>query len=314
MSSASPLRILVIGAGAVGGYFAARLAAAGRDVTLLVRPARAAQLRSSGLQVFSPHGDVTVQPKLLLASELSKEAPFDLILLSTKAYSLDAAMEDFAPAVGPHTAILPLLNGMRHLDALTARFGEQAVLGGTSRIVADLDPEGRVHQFGPLHDIVFGELTRDVTPRIQAIDAALRDCGFPTMLSPDILASMWMKWVLLSSLAGTTCLLRGSVGQIAAVKYGPEVVRAIVDESAVVAAANGFPQDAAFLASHKARMTEPGSALTASMFRDLTKGQPVESEQILGNFLARAEAHGVRPPLLTAAYVQLSVYADSLKK
>jgi 2-dehydropantoate 2-reductase len=310
MNQASPLRILVIGAGAVGGYFAARLAAAGRDVTILVRPARAAQLRSIGLQVFSPHGDVTVQPKLLLASELKET--FDLILLSTKAYSLAAAMDDFAPTVGPDTAIVPLLNGMAHLQALTARFGEQAVLGGASRIVADLDAEGRVHQFGPLHDIVFGERTREVTPRIQAIDATLRDCGFPTMLSPDILASMWMKWMLLSSLAGTTCLLRASVGQIEAMKYGRETVYAIVDESASVAAANGYPQDAKFIESHKARMTEPGSALTASMFRDLTKGQPVESEQILGDFLARGAGCGVATPLLMAAYVQLSVYADSL--
>jgi 2-dehydropantoate 2-reductase len=311
MSSASPLRILVIGAGAVGGYFAARLAAAGRDVTILVRPARAAQLRSTGLEVFSPHGDVTVQPKLLLASELKE--PFDLILLSTKAYSLEAAMEDFAPAVGPGTAILPLLNGMAHMDTLTARFGAEAVLGGASRIVADLDTEGRIHQFGPLHDIVFGEVNREVTPRIEAIDAALKGCGFPTTLSPDVMASMWMKWTLLSSLAGTTCLLRASVGQIEAVKYGVETVRAIVDESAAVAAANGFAQDPKFVESHKVRMTEPGSTLTASMFRDLSKGQPVESEQILGDFLARAAVHEVKTPLLTAAYVQLSVYANTLK-
>jgi len=313
MSQDLSLRILVIGAGAVGGYFAARLIAAERDVTILVRPARAEQLRRTGLQVFSPHGDVSVQPKLVMADELKGLAPFDLILLSTKAYSLKAAMEDFAPAVGPETAILPLLNGMAHMEALTARFGKEAVLGGASRIVADLDAEGRVHQFGPLHDIVFGELTREVTPRIQAIDAALTGCGFPKTLSPDVLASMWMKWTLLSSLAGTTCLLRASVGQIEAVKYGVETVRAIVDESASVAAANGFPQDPAFVESHKARMTEPGSALTASMFRDMSKGLPVESEQILGDFLARAGVHGVKTPLLTAAYVQLSVYANTLK-
>jgi 2-dehydropantoate 2-reductase len=306
------MRILIIGAGAVGGYFASRLIAADRDVSILVRPRRAEQLRATGLQLFSPHGDLTVQPKLLLGSELSKEKPFDLILVSTKAYSLEAAMNDFAPAVGPNTAILPLLNGMKHLDALIARFGEQAVLGGASRIVADLDPEGRVHQFGPLHDIVFGERDKQITPRIQAIHETLSGCNFPTMLSPDILAAMWTKWVLLSSLAGTTCLLRASVGQIVAVKYGAETINAIVDESAAIAAANGYSQDPKFIASHKTRMTEPGSALTASMFRDLTKGQPVESEQILGDFLAHA--YGVRAPLLTAAYVQLSVYANSLQK
>lgn len=306
------MRILVIGAGAVGGYFAARLAAANRDVTLLVRPARAAQLRVTGLEVLSPQGNVTVQPKLLLASEIKE--PFDLILLSTKAYSLAAAMDDFAPAVGPHTAILPLLNGLRHIDTLTKRFGEQAVLGGSTRIVADLDAEGRIHQFGPLHDIIFGERSRTLTPRIQAIDATLRDCGFPTTLSPDILASMWMKWTLLSSLAATTCLLRGSVGQIAATPYGPETTRAIIAESAAIVAANGYPQKPEFLAQHAARMTEPGSALTASMFRDLTKGQPVEADQILGDFLARGAAHNVSTPLLAAAYVQLSVYSNSLEK
>ena len=113
------MRVLVIGAGAVGGYFGARLAAAGRDVTFLVRGARAEQLRRTGLRVTSPHGDVAIAVgdlKLLDAREIT--APFDVILLSTKAYSLDAAIEDFAAAVGPETMILPLLNGMAHLDKL----------------------------------------------------------------------------------------------------------------------------------------------------------------------------------------------------
>jgi 2-dehydropantoate 2-reductase len=310
MSTPAPVRTLIIGAGAVGGYFGARLTAAHRDVTFLVRPNRAAQLRSTGLEVLSPHGNLTVQPKLLLASEIS--GPFDLILLSTKAYSLTSAMEDFAPAVGPETAILPLLNGMAHLDTLTARFGDAAILGGTSRIVADLDPQGRVHQFGPLHDIVFGERNRQITPRIQAIDVTLRDCNFPTTLSPDIIASMWMKWVLLSSLAATTCLLRGSVGQITACTYGPETTEAIIAESAAIAAANGYPQSPDFLTQHIARMTTPNSALTASMFRDLQRNAPVEANHILGDFLRRAAPHNLSTPLLKAAYVQLSVYANSL--
>ena len=306
------LRILVIGAGAVGGYFATRLIAASRDVTLLVRPARAEQLRRSGLQLLSPQGNVTVQPKLLLASEITK--PFDLILLSTKAYQLDAATKDFAPAVGPQTAILPLLNGMRHLDTLIARFGESAVLGGTSRIVSDLDAEGRVHQFGPLHDMVFGERDRTVTARIQAIDATLSGCGFPAILSPDIIADMWMKWVMLSSMAASTCLLRGSIGAINAVPGGRETILAIIAESDAIATANGYPTNPDFLAKHIKRLTEAGSALTASMFRDLSKGAPVEADHILGDLLARAAAHKVAAPLLTAAYVQLSIYANSLTK
>lgn len=306
------MRILIVGAGAVGGYFGARLAAAGRDVTFLVRAGRAEQLRRTGLVVESPHGDLSIQPKLLLTSEIIK--PFDLIVLSTKAYSLDAAIQDFAPAVGPETMILPLLNGLRHFDTLDARFGERAVLGGSSRIVSDLSPEGHVLQVGPLHDILFGERDRSVTPRIEALDATLKGCGFPTTLSPDILASLWMKWTLLSSLAGTTCLLRGTIGKIEATAGGAETVRTVIAESAAIAAANGYPQKPDFLAQHTARLTEPGSTLTASMFRDLQKGAPVEADHILGDLLARGHAHGIAAPLLQAAYVQLSVYSSSLSQ
>lgn len=304
------MRILVIGAGAVGGYFGGRLAAAGRDVTFLVRAGRAEQLRRTGLQIKSTQGDVTIQPKLMLAAEI--DDPFDLIILSTKAYSLDAAIDDFAPAIGPQTAILPLLNGMRHVDTLVARFGEAAVLGGTTRIVADLDSEGIVHQLGTWHDFTCGERDKSLSPRIQGIDATLRDCGFPTTLSPDILSAMWSKWVLLSSMAAITCLLRGSVGEVVAVPGGLETVHALIAESSAIATANGYPQTQEFLAQHTARMTQPGSSLTASMFRDLQKGAPVEVEHILGDFLARGQAHGVETPLLRAAYVQLSIYSASL--
>jgi 2-dehydropantoate 2-reductase len=304
------MRILIVGAGAVGGYFGARLAAAGRDVTLLVRPARAEQLRQTGLVLKSPHGDLAVQPKLLLASEI--DTHFDLILLSTKAYSLDAAINDFAPAVGPQTMILPILNGLRHLDTLDARFGEKAVLGGSTRVVADLSPEGYVLQFGPLHDIIFGERDKSVTPRIEALNATLQGCGFPATLSPDILTALWMKWTLLSALGGTTCLLRGSIGAIEATEGGVKTVRAIFAESVAISAANGYPATPEYLAQNTARMTEPGSALTASMFRDLQKGAPVEADHIIGDFLSRGRAHSIEAPMLRAAYVQLSIYSASL--
>ena len=306
------MRTLIIGAGAVGGYYGARLAAHNRDVTFLVRSRRAQQLRSTGLQVISPHGDVHIPyPQLLLAEDLRDHPQtFDLILISTKAYSLASAMEDFAPAVGPGTAILPLLNGFRHLDALTGRFGQAPVLGGCTRIVADLDPEGRILQSGPLHDFIFGERNATQSPRTHAIEALVSNCGFPVNHSPDVLASMWMKWTVISHLAATTNLLRANVGQIAATPRGPETVRALLNECAAITAANGYPQDPAFLETHYLRMTQPGSTLTASMFRDQQRGLPVEVEQILGDLLARAR--NVPAPLLTAAYVQLKIYANAL--
>jgi 2-dehydropantoate 2-reductase len=307
------MRILIIGAGAVGGYFGARLTAAGRDVTFLVRPARAAQLRRSGLQIISPHGDFTVQPNLLLSSELAANPQaFDLILVSTKAYSLAAAMEDFAPAVGPHTAIVPMLNGMAHLDILDARFGPARVLGGSTRIVADLDPEGRVVQIEKLHDLHYGERDKSITARIQAIDAALRDAAFDAVLSPDILAFMWQKWTFLAALGAITCLLRGSIGQAVDAPGGLDTARAIVAETAAIAAANGYPIPQSFLDNTTSRLFKSGSPLTASMYRDLTKNAPVEADHILGDLLVRARAHNVAAPLLQAAYAQLSIYSSAL--
>src|SRR3981189_688255 len=113
------MKILIVGAGAVGGYFGARLAQAGRDVTFLVRPSRAQHLRSEGLRVLSPHGDLTLQPTTITAEEL--HSSFDIVFLSVKAQALDQAMKDMAPAVGPDTMIYPVLNGMRHIETLTHR-------------------------------------------------------------------------------------------------------------------------------------------------------------------------------------------------
>jgi 2-dehydropantoate 2-reductase len=308
------MRILVIGVGAVGGYFGGRLAAAGRDVTFLVRAARKTQLQQRGLEIIDPYGDVTLQPKLLLAEELrANPAAFDLILVSTKAYSLDAAIEDFAPAVGSRTVILPLLNGLRHLDTLDAQFGEERVIGGSVQIIGDMDAEGRVHSLGRLHDLNFGERDKTVTARIKAIEETLHDSGFESNLKPDILAFMWQKWTLLAALGAITCLLRGSIGAVVAAPGGLETAHAIAAECVAIATANGYPPDEKFYAVMMKRLTEAGSSLTASMYRDLQKGLPVEAEHILGDLLARGRRHGVEAPLMQAAFAQLSMYSAALK-
>jgi len=311
------MRILVIGAGAVGGYFGGRLTTVGRDVTFLVREGRAEQLRRAGLQIFDVYGDMTVEAsalKLLTAQELkARPQMFDLILLSTKAYSLESAMEDFAPAVGDGTAILPLLNGMRHLDALDAQFGAERVLGGTTYIVADMDAQGRVHSMARLHDVTFGERDRRVTERIKAIERTLMGAGFDVRLRPDIVATMWQKWTMLASAGAITCLLRGSIGAVVAAPGGVETVGAIVAECLAIAIANGYPpEDAAQYAATQRRLVEPGSSLVTSMYRDLQKGARVEADQILGDLLERGRRHGVEAPLLRAAYAQLSVYSAGL--
>jgi 2-dehydropantoate 2-reductase len=306
------MRTLVVGAGATGGFFGGRLAQIGRDVTFLVRPTRAEILRRDGLEIISPLGDATIQAKLITADELrSKPQPFDLIILAVKAYALEQAIDDLAPAVGPETTILPLLNGMRQLDMLDARFGAEHTIGGTCRINSDVDAEGRVLQLSKLGDVTFGERNRERTPRIEKIHAELSGALFDIILSPDVLASMWHKWYILASL-NTICILpQGTVGKVIAAPRGLDFTNEAIDECIAIATANGYPPPAELIAWDRKRVTVPGSDLTSSMYRDMMKNAPVEADHIIGDLLTRGEAHNIAAPLLSATYVRLKVYASS---
>jgi 2-dehydropantoate 2-reductase len=302
------LRILIVGAGAVGGYFGARLAAAGRDVTFLVRPHRAEALRAHGLQVKSPHGDLTLQPKLTTAETLS--AAFDLIFLSVKAYALEGAMNDLAPAVGANSMILPVLNGMAHMDRLQDHFGRSAVLGGVCRIGVTLE-SAAIRQLMPLQQIAYGELDGSESERIRAVDAVMHGVGFDAAISSRIVHDMWEKWVQLASLGAATCLLRGTVGEIVAAPEGLPTALAILQEAGQVAGASGYAPSDAFVNGTTAMLSQPGSPLASSMYRDLTAGAPVEVDAVLQDIVERGRSHGVHTPLLRAAAAQLHIYQST---
>jgi 2-dehydropantoate 2-reductase len=306
------MRILIVGAGAVGGYFGGRLAEAGRDVTFLVRPSRAKQLGKDGLRIISPHGDAVLTPKLISVEEI--DTPYDLVFLSVKAYALEAAMNDFAAAVGPETTIFPVLNGMRHIDLLTKRFGEHAVIGGVCQVASEIDDAGRIVQLADFQQLIYGERNGETTPRLQTLDATLQGRGFDARLSTNIMQEMWEKWVQLASLGAITCLMRGAIGEIVAVPGGADLSLKVLDESAAVATACGHKPSEALLSRHAAAMTASGSQLTSSMYRDLRKGAPVEADHSLGDFVERGTAHGVATPLLKAAFINLRVYQDRLTK
>ncbi len=306
------MRILIVGAGAVGGYFGGRLAQAGRDVAFLVRPSRAKQLGRDGLRIISPHGDAVLTPKLVSAEKI--DTPYDLVFLSVKAYALEAAMNDFAAAVGPETMIFPVLNGMRHVDLLTKRFGEHAVIGGVCQVASEMDDAGRIVQLADFQQLVYGERNGEMTPRLQTLDATLQGRGFDARLSTDIMQEMWEKWVQLASLGAITCLMRGAIGEIVAVPGGADLSLKILDESAAVATACGYKPSEVLLSRHAGALTAPGSALTSSMYRDLRKGAPVEADHILGDFIERGDARGIATPLLKAAFINLRVYQGGLSK
>jgi 2-dehydropantoate 2-reductase len=231
-----------------------------------------------------------------------------------KAYALEAAMNDFAAAVGPETIIFPVLNGMRHIDILTKRFGEHAVIGGVCLVAAEIDHQGRIVQLADFQRLVYGERNGESTPRLKALDATLQGAGFDARLSPEIMQAMWEKWVQLASLGAITCLMRGTIGEIVAAPGGTKLLIDVVNESVAVATACGYKPSEKVLSRHAAAMTAPGSLLTSSMYRDLRKGAPVEADQILGDFIERGSARGVTTPLLKAAFVNLRVYQDRLPK
>src|SRR5579863_2921076 len=270
------MKILVVGAGSVGGYFGARLAQAGRDVTFLVRPERAQQLQQKGLRIKSPHGDFSVQPKLAISGKL--DGHYDVILLSVKAYALEQAISDFAAAVGGGTMILPVLNGMRQIEVLVSRFGPVAVLGGAALIVADVDQERRIVQSADIQQLSYGELAGGISSRIKTLDQTLGSAGFVAQASSNITQAMWEKWVQLASLGAVTCLMRGTIGDIVAVRGGTALSRELVRECAAIATACGHPPSEGLLEWHTGLMTQAGSALTSSMYRDMRKGTHVEAE------------------------------------
>lgn len=300
------MRFLVVGAGATGGYFGGRLAQAGRDVTFLVRPKRAAQLASDGLQIVSPLGDFTVRPKLVTADSL--DGIYDAVLLTVKAHALDSALDDLAAAVGSGTMILPVLNGMRHVDVIKARFGEQALAGCVCKIAATLDGQGRIHQLNAMHDLFYGEMNRQHSARIVELDRQMQGAGFNARLSSDIAREMWEKWILLASLGGITCLARGNIGQVEAASGGLEFANALIDEVVSIVKAVGVGPSEAALTNTRAMLTMKGSPQTSSMFRDLQQGNSVEADAIVGDLLSRAKSANVAAPLLSAAYVNLSIY------
>jgi len=302
-----PMRILVVGAGAIGGYFGGRLLQAGRDVTFLVRPRRAGELASAGLVIKSPNGDVTLKNPPTVQADALKDK-FDVVLLSCKAFDLDDAIKSFAAAVGPNTAIIPMLNGMKHLDTLDQKFGKERVLGGLCAIAATLNEKREVVQLQPMQSINYGERDGKLSDRVKAIDEAFKSGINGATASQNIMQDMWEKWVFLSSLAASTSLMRTSVGNILAAPGGRDFLLGMLDETSAIATASGYTPGGPFFERVKSNITTEGSPMTASMFRDIKAGLPVEADHVIGDLIARADAAKVPVPKLRIAYTHLKAY------
>jgi 2-dehydropantoate 2-reductase len=300
------MRILVLGAGAIGGYYGGRLVEGGGDVTFLVRPRRAQQLAERGLVVRSPLGDIERRVRTVLAGETRES--FDLVLLSCKAYDLDNAIEAIAPALGPQSAVLPLLNGINHMAVLSGRFGAARVLGGACGIGVTLNPAGEVIHGAPMEWLTFGELSGERTARSDAIAKVFSAAKINVSVSDDIVQAMWEKFVMLASLATATTLTRANIGEVMAAPTGEWLMIESLAECQRVAAAEGHPPAPAAVERIRKMLTTKGSSFTASMMRDLVAGGATEGEHIIGDLVRRADKQGLSAPVLRVALANLQVH------
>ena len=301
------MKILILGAGGIGGYFGGRLAQAGADVTFLVRPKRREQLERDGLVIESPLGNARVAVKTVVAEELTHG--YDIVLFTCKAYDLDSAMEAIAPAMrGTSCALVPMLNGLAHFDTLDARFGRGNVMGGTAHINVTLRKDGVIVHPDPLQRIVFGERNRTKSARGQALADAFARTQVECRYSDDIEQDLWEKIVFLSALAATSCLFRANVGEIMAAPGGREAMEQVLAANIEIATREGHAPRDPIIAAARERLTDAAGNWSASMLRDLESGGRVEADHVIGWMLERARKHGCDDTILRLAYTHLKAY------
>lgn len=300
------MKILVLGAGGVGGYFGGRLAEAGADVTFLVRPARREQLVREGLRVTSALGDVSVPVNTVVASE--SIAGYDLVLFTCKAYDLASAVDAIEPAMQGSCAVLPLLNGLAHLEVLDDRFGRDQVMGGTCHIDVVLQKDGVIRHAGTLQRLTFGERDGSSSDRATRFGRALAPSKVEWEMTPHIEQALWEKLIFLSVLAAATCLFRGNIKEIMTAPGGREAVERMLETTIEIARREGYPPSQGAIDFARNRLTDATGAWSASMSRDVEAGRPTEADHIIGWMLERARRHGVDASLLSLAYTHLKTY------
>jgi 2-dehydropantoate 2-reductase len=298
------MKILILGAGGVGGYFGARLIQAGADVTYLLRDKRHQKIQADGLVIETPKETFTLHPKTVTRDQLKPE--YDVIILAPKAYDLDDALESVS-AASSHGVILPVLNGLSHIAKLDAAFGRSRVMGGVAHIAATVTSSGAVKQLTDLHALTVGHRDPAHETLAREFSALCEQATFDHTFSENIEQSLWDKWVFLATLAGMTTLCRGHVGKIADAPWGKETMTSFYAESCAIALANGFPTKESAQQKALAMLTKPGSSFAASMLRDLTQGNQTEHEHILGAMIEAGVQKAVSCPLLKAAHTHMVV-------
>jgi 2-dehydropantoate 2-reductase len=300
------MRILVLGAGGVGGYLGARLHEAGADVTFLVRSERRDLLREKGLRVESPFGSLHFPPNLVTSGDLKDR--FDMILLSSKAYDLESAIEAISPAMGNESVVIPFLNGVAHLDRLDSSFGKRRVGGGVAQIAVTISPAGEIVHLNRSHHFTLGARTPEQSNTISALGEFFQSARIESKISENIEQEMWEKFVFISTLAGATSMMRADIGSILNTDEGERLLLGILSECEKVAALDGHQIPAEILADYRVGLVKKNSRATSSMLRDIEQNKSTEGDHILGDMIRRGRAGGLSMPYLEMAYCHLQSY------
>ncbi|PMC34321.1 2-dehydropantoate 2-reductase [Bacillus sp. UMB0899] len=305
------MRILVVGAGGIGGYFGGRLVEKGEDVTFLVRNRRKQQLEKNGLVIRSIKGDYSFTPKLVTKDE--KSDSFDIVLLSIKAYHLEETINDLKPFIGEKTVIIPLLNGVAHLSPIQQAFGKDKVVGGLCIIETTLNELGEVVHTSTFDQLVFGELDHSSTERIQQIATTFSGTKANFILSHHIKQDIWKKYLLITVMSSVTTLMRATMGPVRESDGGIEFIRGLFDEAAKIMRACDAPLPDDIVDVHMKTVANVSYDFKTSMQRDMEKGLSIEGKHLQGYLLQLAKEFNIETPMLKVVYQNLKVYEKQLR-
>jgi 2-dehydropantoate 2-reductase len=297
------VRIAVIGAGGLGGYFGGRLARAGQDVTFLARGAHLEALRSDGLRVESVRGDFALAPKATHATDDPRAiGPSDVVLFTVKSYDTDSAAALLGPIIGPNTVVISLQNGIANEEQLAARLGPQHVAGGVAYIFAGIVRPGVVRDTGGPARLLFGELDGRRSDRLVSFFDACTGAGIEAELAPDIRVALWTKYGFICAQAGLTAATRQPIGVIRDTPPAWKLFGQILEESAAVGRAEGvaLPDDLVERQLGLAAGLAP--TLYSSLYDDLVTGRRIELDALLGELVRRAARVDVPVPGVEAVY------------
>ena len=304
------MKILVVGAGAIGGYFGGRLLEKGEDVTFLVREKRQQQPRENGLVIESVHGDMTFTPKTILSGE--EAGAFDVILLSTKSYHLHGAIESIRPYVTEQTLVLPLLNGIAHVSQLRDAFGEAKVIGGLCFVETTLNEKGAVIQTSPIHDLVFGEYSGEKTARILKLQDAFEGTKANFRLSNRIEQDMWHKYQFIATLSGVTSLFQSTIGPIRDSEYGMKTIESLLTETGRVMRSVGAPLAGDVEGTQLEKINQMDHQMKSSLQRDMEKGLLTEANHFFGYLLDLAKEKQLSTPVIQTIFANLQIYESQI--